>query len=176
MNRKNILKSLTTARKQNETIRVNFKYDESYYYFLPFAVNDDFFYAAEETDFILNGYNIRRIKDIDFTSEREDICNEILKSEGLLENIEYPKVDISSWKSIFTDLKNIGKNIIIEDEYEGFFYIGRIEEVEDNNIIFKYFDADGVWQEQLEIINYNEITSVTFNSRYVEVFSNYLKK
>ncbi len=176
MNRKNILKSLSSARKSNETIRVNFKYDENYYYFLPFNVNDDFFYGAIESDFIIDGYSIRRIKDIDYTSERDDICNDILKNEGLLENIEYPKIDILSWKSIFTDLKTIGENIIVEDEYEGFFNIGSIEEIEDNNIVFRNFDADGIWQEQLDIINFNEITSVTFNSRYIKIFSKYLKK
>ena len=35
-------------------------------------------------------------------------------------------------------------------------------------------DADGIWEEELYEIPYNKITSVSFDTRYVNVFSKYL--
>jgi len=40
--------------------------------------------------------------------------------------------------------------------------------------LFKYFDADGIWSEEPVKIGYNIVTSITFNSRYVDVFSKYV--
>lgn len=47
---------------------------------------------------------------------KSDMCDKILKEEGLTSNIEVPSVDISSWKSAFESLKTLDKNIIIEKQ------------------------------------------------------------
>jgi hypothetical protein len=38
------------------------------------------------------------------------------------------------------------------------------------------FDADGIWDEEPTEILFSNVTSVTFGSRYVEVFSKYVPK
>lgn len=69
-------------------------------------------------------------------------------------------------------------NIIVEKESlnddECEFAIGKIVKVLKTKVIFKGFDADGVWQEDFYEIPYSQITSVTFASRYVDVFSKYV--
>ena len=69
-------------------------------------------------------------------------------------------------------------NIIVEkeslDQIDDEFVIGRIEEVFKHCAYVRHFDADGVWQEEPYRIPYNEITSLTFNSRYIEFYSKYV--
>ena len=71
-----------------------------------------------------------------------------------------------------------GKNIIVEKESlnndEWKFAIRHIEKVLKNKVLFKYFDADGIWQDELLEIPFSQITTVKFGSRYVETFSKYV--
>ena len=41
-------------------------------------------------------------------------------------------------------------------------------------VFFKHFDADGIWQDECYEIPFSQITSVTFASRYVDIFSKYV--
>ncbi len=70
------------------------------------------------------------------------------------------------------------KNIIVEKENlnddESEFVIGRIERVYKEFAYVRHFDADGVWQDEPYKIPYSEITSVSFGTRYVDIFSKYL--
>ncbi|HEX2938347.1 MAG TPA: hypothetical protein VHO66_05445 [Ruminiclostridium sp.] len=72
------------------------------------------------------------------------------------------------------------KNIIVEkeslDKNECEFIIGRVEKVYKKFVYVRHFDADGIWQDEPYKVPYTEITSVTFASRYVDVFSKYLNK
>ena len=89
-----------------------------------------------------------------------------------------PDLDLTDWHSVFLSLQRIGKNIIVEkeslDEDEWEFAIGHIEKVLKNKLLFKHFDADGIWQEELLEIPFSQITTVKFGSRYVETFSKYI--
>jgi hypothetical protein len=133
----------------------------------------------EEFDFMLNGYSIRRFRDTTAVEIKDDKCLEINILEGNIDKIIVPDVDITNWESIFISLKKIGKNIIIEKESlndsETEFFIGRIESVHSKFLSFRHFDADGIWEEEAYKIQYTKITSVTFGSRYVDIFSKYLK-
>ncbi len=44
--------------------RVFFRYDANYWYYFPLISNDKLFLGAEEDDFIIDGYSIRRYTDI----------------------------------------------------------------------------------------------------------------
>ena len=87
-------------------------------------------------------------------------------------------MDLSDWYSVFLSLQKMGKNIIVEkeslDDDEWEFAIGRIEKVLKNKVLFRHFDADGIWQDEPYEILFSQITTVTFGSRYVEVFSKYV--
>lgn len=177
MNKHNIKALLRQGADEKNRIlcRTYFKYDENYFYFFPLEVSDKFFLGVEEDDFILDGYTIRRIKDIKKVEHKNDICLEILKKEGVTDNIEVPDIKLKSWKSIFKELRKMDRNIIIEKEYiDGAFYIGRIEEVYSDYLIFRHFDGDGNWLSRPYRIFYEHITSVTWGSRYVDIFSKYI--
>lgn len=132
MKKSDIKEVLRCAVKPRSLCRVFLKYDHNYRYYFPLAVSDRLFLAASEDDFILDGFTVRR----------------------------------------FRDVKKVEKESISNDECE--FAIGRIAKVSKTKILFKNFDADGIWQDGCYEIPYSEITSVTFLSRYVEVFSKYV--
>ena len=160
-------------------VRLFMKYDNWYICGFPFYASDKLFLTANEDDFIIDGFSIRRFRDLKKTEIKNDKCVEILKAEKVLEGMNAPEIDLTDWHSAFLSLQKLGKNVIVEhestDENEWEFYIGRIEKVLKNKIAFRHFDADGVWQEEPYEILFSEITSVTFDSRYVTYFSKHIE-
>ncbi len=158
--------------------RVFMKYDQNYFYYFPLKVNDHFFLGVKEEDFILNGYCIRRCRDVVKVEVRDDICLAIAIKEGTIDKIVMPDIDITNWQTIFTSLEKFDRNIIVEqeslNEEDCRFAIGKIEGVNTNFMSLRHFDGDGVWQDKPWKLHYTKITSVTFASRYVDIFSKYL--
>jgi len=169
---------LASAIEDPKICRVYFDYDPNYFYYFPIAVSKDLFIGANEDDFSIDGYTIRRIKDVVSVKIKDDKCLEIDIAEGLLDELDLPEIDITDWHSAFKSLKAIGENIIIEKESsiadDCQFAIGRITEVHGDFLLLREFDAEGNWLYDNTIIPFSAITSVTINSRYVRVFSKYL--
>lgn len=177
--KKSEMKELVRAAiNTKELCRMFFKYDLNYRYYFPFQASDRLFLCAEEDDFIIDGFSIRRFCDLTKVQIKDDKCIEIIRNEGILNNLFAPEVDLTDWHSVFLSLQRIGKNIIVEkeslDEDEWEYVIGHIEKVLKNKVLFKHFDADGVWQDAPLEIPFSQITSVTLGSRYVETFSKYV--
>lgn len=178
MKKSEMKKLVFDAIEPKNLCRMFFKYDDNYFYYFPFKVSDKLFLGAEEDDFIIDGFAIRRFCDLIKVQIKNDKCIEIIKNEGLLNNISAPDIDLTDWYSAFLSLQRLGKNIIIEKESldidESEFAIGCIEKVLKNKVLFRHFDADGVWLDHLIEIPFSQITTVIFGSRYVETFSKYV--
>ncbi|QVK16971.1 hypothetical protein KHQ81_08695 [Mycoplasmatota bacterium] len=178
MKKSGIKEIVNRSINQRNLCRMFFRYDKHYWYYFPLYANDKLFLGAEEDDFIIDGYSIRRFVDVTKVQIKDDKCLEILKNEGIIESIKKPIVDISNWESVFNSLNSLNKNVIIEKESlnddECEFVIGKIDKVYKNFVYIYHFDADGIWQEEPYKIHYTAITSVSFGTRYVEVFSKYL--
>ena len=178
MKKTEMIDLLQSSVEQKPLLRLFLKYDAYYSYWFPFGASQKLFLAAKEDDFIIDGFSIRRICDIRKIEFKDDKCNEILKAEKALDCLSAPKIDLSDWHSAFLSLQKLKKNIIIQheslEEKEWDYWIGRIEKVLKTKVIFRHFDADGIWQEEPYEIPFSRITSVTFDSRYVNVFSKYV--
>lgn len=178
MTKTQIKKLIKQAIEPHKICRVFLKYDANYRYYFPIIVGERLFLGAEEDDFILDGYSIRRFRDVVKCEIKDDKCVEIDFAEGLLEHLVTPDVDITNWETSLSSLQKTGKNIIIEKENLGGdkneFAIGKVVKIRRNKALFRGFDADGIWDDELLEIPFSQITSVTFSSRYVEVFSKYL--
>ncbi len=152
---------------------IEYEYTDSLHYGFPLAVGDQLFLMAIDDDFLLNGFTVRRLRDIYELADRKGIYQNIAEKIGLTE-FDSPVVDISGWKGVFTSLQKLGKHIIVEREYEpDFFRLGVIEDVAEDHVVLRHYDADGIWQEPAAIA-YREITSVTFDDRYADTFSKYV--
>lgn len=171
---RNILLEATDPR---QLVKVTFHYSDMDRYFFPLKVGTDLFLAAEEFDFLLDGFTVRRVRDVEAAAMRDGIYSRIMAAEGWLDRITVPDLDISGWKSVFNSLQQLGRNIIVEEEHlnkESHFAIGFIRAVEEDYILLQRFDADGIWDDAPIQIFFDAITSVTFDSRYINVFSKYL--
>lgn len=178
MKKSDIKLLINNSIEQRQLCRIKFDYDDNTWFVFPLATNEKLFLCANEEEFILNGYSIRRFRDIEKVQYEVDKIFSMIKSEGVIEQVITPKVDMTDWKTIFSSLKEQNKNIIVEnekaeeDEYS--FVIGRIIKATKTKVVMQHFDADGIWEEELYEIPYNKITSVSFDTRYVNVFSKYL--
>ena len=177
--KKSEMKELVRNAIETKTLCcMEFKYDYYYLHYFPIQMSDRLFLGAKHDDFLLDGFDIRRFCDMTKIKLNDDKRNEILKAEGILDRVSAPNIDLTDWYSVFLCLQKLDKNIIVEkeslDEDEWQFAIGRIEKVLKNKILFRHFDADGIWQDEPYEILFSQITTVTFGSRYVEVFSKYV--
>lgn len=102
----------------------------------------------------------------------------MVKEEGILDNISTPEIDITDWRTVFESLKRLDKNIIVENEKasdgEIAFVIGKIIKFIKTKVVMQHFDVEGIWEKELCEIPFSKITSVSFSTRYVEVFSKYI--
>ena len=159
--------------------RCFFNYDPNYWYFYIFDVSDNLVLGIEEDDFILDGFQIRKISDLKKVEIKDDICPKINEENRLLDGVKKPEIDLSSWKSVFESLKPLNTLVIVENEKtdigNDFFYLGYITEIKKSYIVFSSVDADGVRDDNIRI-SYSEITSVTFNDRYSRTWQKYLSE
>ena len=158
--------------------RCYFNYDPNYWYFYILDNSDRLFLGVEEDDFMLDGYQIRKISDLNKIEIKNDLSAKINKGKNILANIPKFDVDISSWETVFESLKSLNIFIIIENEKLGddnFFYMGYIAEIKKTCVIFSSVDANGEWYDNIEI-PYSKVTSVTFNDRYSKTWQEYLSR
>ena len=178
MKKAEMIELLQHSAEQKPLLRLFFFFFAYYTYWFPFGASKKLLLGAKEDDFIIDGFSIRRISDIKKVEFKDDKCVEILKAEKVLERICAPEIDLTDWHSAFLSLQKLEKNIIIEheslEENDWDYWIGRIEKVLKTKVVFRHFDADGIWQEEPYEIPFSRITSVTFDSRYVTVFSKYV--
>lgn len=144
--------------------------------------SEDFILIKEEGDFKFQGLHIipiKTIKAIRYNSS-DKYCDFINKSEHpesaftLQTDLD---IDLTSWDSIFNDLKMKNETIISECEKfkHDYFCIGHIKETKDKSVKIEYFDAEGYIDPELVNHKYKWITKVTYNDNYSKVFSKYIR-
>ncbi len=165
---------LDKCKSGTSIARVYLKYDSNYFYYYPNDVNEHFLLAQEENDFLLDGFHIRKISHITKVEMKDDLCQKINIWNGITKQVYNPHIDLSSWQSIFMSLRDFSGFLIIEDNINEQFAIGKIIKVNKRNLIFRQFGADGIWQEGTLTIPYSSITHVAWDTRYSNNWFDYL--
>lgn len=159
--------------------RCFFIYDPNYWYFYILDHSDKLLLGIEEDDFMLDGFQIRKISDLKKVEIKDDLCLKINEENQVLADVKKPEIDLSSWRAVFESLKALKSFLIVENEKtekdDNFFHLGYIKDIKDSCVVFPSVDADGEWTENV-IIPYSKITSVTFNDRYSKTWQKYLSK
>ena len=167
-----------SAIESNALCRAYFRYETSFRFLFPLKASDKLFLSAEEDDFILDGFSVRRFYDMRDIAEEKGKYSEIVKAEGLPGRITAPDIDVKDRRSTFLSLQSMDEIIIVEkestDDSECEFAIGKIEKVYRDKVVFRDFDSECVWSKEPLTIPFSRITSVTVGSRYSEVYSKYL--
>lgn len=159
---------------KKQLVRMFFKYEKPYWYYYPNAVNDQFILGQEEDDFLLDGYHIRRIKDLVKVEIKDDLCAQINIWNGTVNGINNPGIDISSWQSIFRSPVLQNTCVIIEDDYNESYEIGYVRKACDRYLLLNSFDADGMFNNKPIKIPYSRITHLAWKTRYAENWHQYL--
>ena len=169
---------LDEACKQGLHCRMFLKADPNCYSCFPVRAGEDLFIYMEEQDFRLDGYVCRRVKDIVEISSKVDLTDEILKSEGVINEVKDVDIDVSTWEGILSYLSSHKLNAIFESESRDSgmmdYAIGRIEKKDDRYLYVRAFDADGNWEEKPVRIAFSELCSISWGTRYVDIFAKYL--
>ena len=153
--------------------RCHFNYDPNYWYYYIFDVSDKLLFGAEEDDFTLDGFEIRKISDLKKVEINDALCVKMNEEAQILKDLQVPKIDITSWKSALQSLKDMNAFIAVENENAEDYYLGYVTEIKKACILFNHVDADGEWYENIEI-PYSEITSVSIEKRYTSRWRQYL--
>ena len=123
---------------------------------------------------ILDGFHIRKISHITKVEIKDDLCQVINVWNGITKQVRHPNIDISSWTPIFDSLREYPGFLMIEDDINKQFAIGEIAAIQKKHFMFRQFDANGIWQEDLLRIPYSTITLVAWDTRYTNYWYEYL--
>lgn len=153
--------------------RCYFNYDPNYWYYYILDVSDKLLFGAEEDDFTLDGFEIRKISDLKKVEINDALGVKMNEEAQILKDLQVPRIDITSWKSALQSLKAMNAFIAVENENAEDYYLGCVNEIKNSYVLFNHVDADGVWYENIEI-PYSEITSISVKKRYTSRWQQYL--
>lgn len=141
--------------------------------------SSDLILLQESDEFRILGYQIIPISTIKHVryNKNDQTYERILKKEGLLSELGLKyKIDLLNWKSITKDIKLTGLPIISECEHPdlNYFCVGQLKKVNKKSISIRYFNAQGILDKKNTKHNFADITKLSFDDHYANVFSKYL--
>ena len=181
MTRKKLREELQQIIDAHQGIKIcRDRIDTNPIYGFPLKQGKEILLVQYQYDFQLDGYQMILLEDITAvrSDEYERFSELIFKNEGQFDQIRTPIFEnINNWEVVFKQLKLMGTNIIVECESleENDFYIGEIVAITKTAVQLLYFDGLGVWDEEATEIPFTEITSVSFESRYINIISKYVQ-
>lgn len=143
--------------------------------------SDRFILMQEEHDFTFRGFWIlesSKIKKFRY-NKYDKYYDFIIESEGLKKNLKVKtKVKLSSWETILTSLQEAKKHIIVECEHRkrDQYIIGEIIKVTSKSVSILYFSPEGILDKKPTKVKYKNITKISFDDKYVDIYSKYLRK
>lgn len=141
--------------------------------------SSDFILFQETDEFRILGYQIIPIETIKHVryNKNDKTYERILNEEGLLKDVKLKyQINLTDWISICTDIKKTELLIISECEHPklNYFCIGRLEQVNKKSISIRYFNAQGILDKKNTKHKFENITKLSFDDRYANVYAKYL--
>lgn len=140
----------------------------------------DFLLLQTTDDFALNGYSIfpfDTIREVRH-NKYDNFYDKIMKWENQKNKIGIAyHIDITSWLTVFQTLKKTKLTVTIECEepHLDYFCIGTLQKVGTKKVDTFYFSPDGIVDEKPTMTEYNNITKVSFDDRYANILTKYVK-
>jgi hypothetical protein len=143
--------------------------------------SDDFILIQETDNFRILGYQILPMDTISHVryNNFDKVYENILKQEGLIETVKLKhSIDLSHWKSICKDIKKTGLTVISECEHPDIrsFCIGELMRVNKKSLSIRYFNAEGKFDNENTINDFSDITKLSFDDHYANIFSKYTRR
>jgi len=144
---------------------------------IPIARSEELLLAHMFCDFTPDGYSILRIDDIyeALRDESEIFFENIITCEKVYQSLKAPTgIELGSWPDALASIMAQYGYCVIESEKEEDFLIGKAIEFREWDFTFWYFDAAGKWDDELDTVDYDDITSVSFDDNYTNTITKYI--
>ena len=136
---------------------------------------------ARERDFALDGYLAVAAGQISGVEQYDDndFIRRVMKGEKVYEGCRAPAIPgCRDWKELLAGIvKAFGGWCIAEctgEEEDGlYFYVGKVERLEENYFSMRPVDAEGRWLKEPVEIPYEDLCTVGFGGNYVRVYRKY---
>jgi len=144
-------------------------------------MSKDFMQLVQVKDFSVDGEVITRQDHYDYIrcNKNDRTTRKILISEKRLPEKKaiHTKVDLSSYSSIFKDLKKRDIHVVIEceDLKNPTFTIGAIREVSKKSLLVDNYNAKGILDKKPTKVKYEDITLIGFGDNYSTTFRKHLR-
>lgn len=146
---------------------------------IPIARSEELLLVHVFYDFYPDGYRIIRLEDIyDVIRDGSEMFFErIIGAEGVYVNLKAPaRLNLTSWKTALESLRGRYDYCILECDEEEDFLIGRVMEIRDWELTFWYFDATGKWDDELDVVDYEDLTAISFDDNYTNTIIKYIPR
>lgn len=146
---------------------------------IPIARSDELLMVHVFYDFYPDGYRIIRLQDVyDVVWEQsERFFEHIVREEGIHAKLKPPPtIDLTNWQSALESLRGRFDFCTVETGEGEDFLIGRVVELDEWELTFRYFDATGRWDDEPDLLDYDELTAVSFDDNYTNTIIKYIEK
>ena len=146
---------------------------------IPVTLGRQLVVLARETDFALDGYVALRLADVTFLEQVDDapFIHKLAQGEGLYQKVQPPRLaDGDSWQGLLGGVKAAyGGWMTAEtvDEEGSCFFMGILARVDGNYLYLNQVDPDGSRRQEETTVALQDLVTVTFGGRYVELYRKY---
>lgn len=181
MKKKKIKQRLATFQAEKKYVRLTRKRGDFEGISTGFilAQSNEFILLQESDEFRILGYQIFPLDTIKHVrhNKNDKTYERILREEGLVDTVtlKYP-VDLTSWERLLEDVQKTGFTVISECEHpkQNYFCIGNIQKIGKKSVSIRYFNAQGILDTKNTKHRFKEITKLSFDDHYANVFSKYV--
>lgn len=142
---------------------------------VPLAMGEHLALVAPYVDFLPDGYEVVRLRDISRIAEdgRTSFHGRIMASEGVLADLSFPPaLPLSDFPQLLTYLMELGEPVIVTGKNQ-VYLLGTIGKVGKSKLGVRYIDGEGSVDDHLTRIAYEDIQSICFGTRYLRLLLQY---
>lgn len=141
---------------------------------IPLHMSEKLVLVAPYTDFQPDGFEVIRLRDISNVrlGEQAAFHEQVMHAEGVLSGLFPPKVSLESFSALLMDLFALGEPVAVSGK-QNVLLLGVIERAGKKKLRVRYIDGEGHVDEDPTRFAYDDITSVSFGSRYLKLVVQY---
>lgn len=144
---------------------------------IPLQMSEKLVLVAPYTDFKPDGFEVVRLRDISNVRADEQAAfhEQVMQAEGVLKGLVPPQVSLESFPALLTDLFALDEPVAVSGK-ENVLLLGTIEKAGKKKLRVRYVDGEGHVDEDPTRFSYDDISSVSFGSRYLKLVVQYADK